>query len=214
MRSRPLPRRALPSGALVRLSAAFGVSSIASPQQGADVPIEKMKVRASHALRRGQPSRPDRRPALGSGAFSYYERNQIARVRDLGLVITTHTNRIWRAGSKILAEIGPDREDQISPLASLKEAGVPFCLASDNAPVSMFNTIWQCVARKDRFTNSVIGPGQMISREEALRAATINGAYLTFEENEKRSIESAVIFAPPQVKCIAPPRTKNLLVPL
>lgn len=114
---------------------------------------------------------------------------QIARVRDLGLVITTHTNRIWRAGARLLEAAGADRAEELSPLASLRDAGVPFCLASDNAPVSLFNAIWQAVARKDRFTGMIIGPGQRISREDALRAATINGAYLTFEENEKGSIE-------------------------
>src|SRR5690606_12082222 len=54
---------------------------------------------------------------------------------------------------------------------------------------SMFYPIWQAVARKDRSTGRVIAPDQRISREDALRAATIDGAYLTFEEKEKGSIE-------------------------
>ncbi len=36
----------------------------------------------------------------------------------------------------------------------------------------------------------MIAPSQKLSREDALRAATIEGAYLTFEESEKGSIET------------------------
>ena len=87
-------------------------------------------------------------------------------------------------------QVGADREDTISPLKSLQDAGVRFALATDNVPVSMFYPIWEAVARKDRASGEVIAPGQRLSREDALRAATINGAYLTFEEDEKGSLEA------------------------
>jgi hypothetical protein len=38
-------------------------------------------------------------------------------------------------------------------------------------------------------TGEIIAPAQKLSREQALRAATINGAYLMFEEELKGSIE-------------------------
>ena len=113
------------------------------------------------------------------------------RIRDLGLVTSTHTNRnIYRTGSILRERLGEEREDDISPLRRMKEIGVPFALATDNVPASMFHPIWQAVARVDRATNEVIAPSQKLSREDALRAATIEGAYLTFEESEKGSIET------------------------
>jgi predicted amidohydrolase YtcJ len=130
----------------------------------------------------------DKRWVLGH--ISLLTRDQIAQARDLGLALTTHTNRyIFRTGSRVLGEIGADREGEISPLASLRDAGIRFALATDNVPVSMFHPIWQSIARRDRATGRVIAPAEKIGREDALRAATIDGAYLTFEENDKGSLE-------------------------
>ena len=124
------------------------------------------------------------------GHISVLTQDQISRMRDLGLAVTMHTNRyIWRTGSRVLDEIGPTNENTISPLANLKQAGIPFCLATDNIPVSLFYPIWEAVARVDRASGRVIAPNQKISREDAIRAATINGAYLTFDEKVKGSIE-------------------------
>jgi len=44
-------------------------------------------------------------------------------------------------------------------------------------------------ARVDRATGRVIGPAQRLSRADALRAATVEGAYVTFEEDQKGTIE-------------------------
>lgn len=124
------------------------------------------------------------------GHLSLLTKDEITRMRDLGIVVTTHTNRyIWRTGQKMLDQVGPATEDTISPLANLRDAGVRFCLATDNVPVSLFYPIWQSVARKERLAGRVIAPSQKIGREDALRAATLNGAYLTFEEKEKGSLE-------------------------
>lgn len=51
-------------------------------------------------------------------------------------------------------------------------------------------TIWQSIARQAGLTGEVIGPHQSISREEALRIFTINGAYALFMEDRLGSIET------------------------
>jgi predicted amidohydrolase YtcJ len=113
-----------------------------------------------------------------------------ARVRDLGLVTSANSNRyISRDGSKNKTELGPARAHEIMPFKRLKEMGVPVSLATDNVPCSLFHPVWQAVARRDMATGEQIAPEQCISREDALRAATINGAYLSMSENDRGTIE-------------------------
>ena len=115
---------------------------------------------------------------------------QAARLADLGIVVTTHTNAyIWKKASELLAKIGRDKEETLCPIRSLLDAGVKVSLATDNVPVSMWPCVWQAVERIDRDTGSVIAPGQRITREEALRCATVNGAWLCMDEDERGTLE-------------------------
>ena len=115
---------------------------------------------------------------------------QVRRVRDLGVVITTHTNGIlWKRGSDTLASIGREREHTILPIRSLLDAGVTVSLATDNVPISLWPCIWHVIERIDRKTGTVIGPDQRISREAALRCATVHGARLCLDEEARGTIE-------------------------
>lgn len=124
------------------------------------------------------------------GHISALTPDEVSRVRDLGLAVTTHTNRyVYKEGHLLKQRLGAARENEISPLRSLTAAGVKVSLGTDNVPVSMFHPMWQAVARKSLYTGETIAPAEKLSREDALRASTINGAWLTFEENQKGSIE-------------------------
>jgi predicted amidohydrolase YtcJ len=115
---------------------------------------------------------------------------QLDLVRELGLCITTHTNAaIYKRGAALRDRLGPSRLNDIVPLRRLLDAGVPVGLATDNVPVSLWHPIWQVVARIDRTINAPIAPEQALTREEALRCATMGGAYLTCEEDLKGSLE-------------------------
>ncbi len=124
------------------------------------------------------------------GHINILNEHDIERTKRLGLVMTTHTNRyIFKEGEAAAGRLGETGADTIVPLAALSRAGVPFALASDNVPVSLFHPLWQTVARKGRDGGTVVSPNQRLSREQALRAATMGGATLTFEEGVKGSIE-------------------------
>jgi len=112
----------------------------------------------------------------------------VARIRDLGLVLTTHTNRhIYKDGDLWVQRRGPQGQDDIVPLRRLLDANVPVAFGSDNLPVSLFGPIWHAVARLSR-NGTLVAPAQALSRQEALRIATRGGAYLTFDEDVRGAI--------------------------
>ena len=114
----------------------------------------------------------------------------IERIVRMGLVLTTHTNNYLYKGLHAQAQrLPPERHGEIVPLRSLLNAGVKISLATDNVPVSPFLPIWQTVARTSYQTKERIGAGEALSRPDALRCATVNGAYLTFDEDKKGSLE-------------------------
>jgi predicted amidohydrolase YtcJ len=114
----------------------------------------------------------------------------IERIVRMGLVLTTHTNNYLYKGLHAQAQrLPPERHGEIVPLRSLLNAGVKVSLATDNVPVSPFLPIWQTVARTSYQTKERIGAGEALSRADALRCATVGGAYLTFDENKKGSLE-------------------------
>ena len=115
----------------------------------------------------------------------------IERIVRMGLVLTTHTNNYLYKGLHAQAQrLPPERHGEIVPLRSLLDAGVKISLATDNVPVSPFLPIWQAVARRSYQTKEQVAPGEALSRADALRCATANGAYLTFDEDKKGSLEA------------------------
>ncbi|MPY75928.1 MAG: amidohydrolase family protein [Alphaproteobacteria bacterium] len=124
------------------------------------------------------------------GHINVLSEDDVARIRDLGLIVTTHTNRyIYKEGHLLKDRLGKSREDDIVPLRRLLDAGVHVSFATDNVPISLWHPVWQAVARKSLYTGETIAPAQRLTREEALRCATAEGAWLSFEEAEKGSIE-------------------------
>lgn len=110
------------------------------------------------------------------------------RLLNLGVLVTSiPLYMIWKNGQSRLDE--PDPHELFLPQRRLLEAGVPLSAGSDNIPVSLFSAVWASVARRERLTNRVLGPGQRLDRLQALKMITRNGAWLSFEESIKGTLE-------------------------
>jgi hypothetical protein len=110
--------------------------------------------------------------------------DQIARIKDLGIVLTTHTNRhIYKDGDRMMRE-GIHDMNELVPFRSLIESGVPVAFGSDNLPPSLFHPMWHATARKTR-SGLVVGESQAIDRGQALKIAAQGGAYLCFDEQKR-----------------------------
>ncbi|MBI3281041.1 MAG: amidohydrolase [Acidobacteria bacterium] len=150
---------------------------------------------AYEAADREQPIR-GRRFTVTHGNFPNAE--AIARAKKLGVVFDCQPAWHHFDGESIAPVFGPSRMKDFLPFRSLFDAGVVVAGGSDHMirfdsreainPYNPFFGMWMAVTRKTA-GETVLGPEQRITREEALKMWTLNGAYLTFEENLKGSIE-------------------------
>jgi predicted amidohydrolase YtcJ len=97
---------------------------------------------------------------------------------------------LYELGDSYITVFGQDRLQCVYPLRSLMERGVVAGLSSD-APVidpNPLTGIYFAVTRKTP-TGQTIAPHEAVSVMQAIRAYTLNGAYASFEENIKGSLE-------------------------
>ncbi|MBW1799115.1 MAG: amidohydrolase family protein [Deltaproteobacteria bacterium] len=121
---------------------------------------------------------------------NYVTESQMESIKKLGVVPTMiPSSNLWKSGSEDVKGADMDKINTYFPFKSFREKEIPFVLCTDNNPIDPLHVFWTVVSRQDRVTGKVIVPEQKISREDALMALTINGAYLTFEEDIKGSLE-------------------------
>lgn len=86
-------------------------------------------------------------------------------------------------------EYGAEKMEWMFAHRSFLDYGIPVAPASDHSPgpYEPLMALQSMVTRKD-FQGRVWGPSQRITLDEAIKVCTVNGAYASFEENEKGSI--------------------------
>ena len=88
---------------------------------------------------------------------------------------------------------GPDRSEATARLGSLQRAGAPFALHSDFnlvvTPLSPLLAAWCAVNRLGADGETVMAPGERISVDSALRAITIDAAYILNRDHCLGSLE-------------------------
>jgi len=113
----------------------------------------------------------------------------LARIKRLGLVVIPFGSYIYYHGEK-MGFYGAKRLKMMFAHRSFLDAGIPIAGSSDHpcAPWNPLAGIQSCVTRKS-YAGKELGLEQRIMPEEALRIYTMGGAYASFEEKIKGSIE-------------------------
>jgi len=113
----------------------------------------------------------------------------VARIKALGAIPLPFSTYVYYHGEKMKA-YGPDRLNHMFALRSFIDAGIRPTQASDYppGPFEPMMALQSEVTRTD-VKGNIWGPQQKITLEEAIRVGTINGAYASYEESLKGSIE-------------------------
>ena len=134
--------------------------------------------------------RSDHRTALEH--FAYTTEDQNRQMKALGMVVSANPYYDYLL-SDIYSEhmLGPDRGRQMVKLGSLERLGVPFALHSD-CPMGPLSPLTLAAAAEQRITinGNQTARAERISRDAALRAITIDAAWVMGAENEIGSIRA------------------------
>ena len=114
----------------------------------------------------------------------------VRRIKAQGVIPTPFSSYVYYHGEK-MKEYGAERLNSMFALRSFLDAGIRATMSSDYppGPFEPMMFLQSAVTRTDTKGN-VWGPKQRIRVEEALRVATIHGAYASYEEKLKGSIEA------------------------
>jgi predicted amidohydrolase YtcJ len=110
-------------------------------------------------------------------------------MKALGVAISAQSP-LYLAGPSLVAYWGPTRAGITTPVKMYLDANLPVSSGTD-APVVPYPPLWTLYhfVTRDTITGGVLGADQRVSRQQALRMATINNAWLTMEERLKGSLE-------------------------
>lgn len=116
-------------------------------------------------------------------------RDHLPRMKALAVAISAQ-NHLFLAGPSLVKYWGAERAALTTPVKMYLDAQLPVSSGTD-APVVPYPPLWTIYhfVTRDTITGGVLGPDQRISRQDALRMATINNAWLNMEERTKGSIE-------------------------
>jgi predicted amidohydrolase YtcJ len=123
----------------------------------------------------------------------------LKRMERLGIIPNFFLFHPWFWGDQHIHEfIGPERAARMVPARTTIDLGMRPCAHSDcpvctpDDPVWPSNPLWgmACAVTRKTRRGADIGPRERVTPAEALRMYTINGAYASFEEGIKGSIEA------------------------
>ena len=117
--------------------------------------------------------------------IAHTDRASLETLARLGVLVTViPVYYVWKGGHWY----DPADGENVMPLRTMLELGLDPAAATDNIPCQPGFTLWAMTARQRRSDAMILGHGQRLDRLSALRALSVSGAQLTFEETEKGPI--------------------------
>jgi predicted amidohydrolase YtcJ len=137
-------------------------------------------------MQRAHP-RPDARPRIEHAAVTSPE--QIARMAELGVTPVPQARFLYEIGDTMAAAVGPDRAPALYRHASFLRAGLRVPGSSDR-PVAGGAPLlgMQSMVLRRSSTGAVIGPDERVDAATALRAYTLDAAWIAGEERDRGSL--------------------------
>ena len=137
-----------------------------------------------------QKERPRKDPRFRIEHCTLINDSLVQRMKTLGVIPTPFSTYVYYHGEK-MREYGEERLKNMFALRSFLNAGIRPTQASDYppGPFEPMMALQSSVTRTD-IKGTVWGANQKVTVEEAIRIGTINGAYASYEENSKGSIET------------------------
>jgi predicted amidohydrolase YtcJ len=161
-----------------------------------DAAVEAMVEAYARIDREDFPVR-DRRPNITHASFMSSE--AIEGMRTLGVGANLQPAWLYLDGTTLRQHFGAERLTWFHPYRTLAEQGVTVGGGSDHMqkigslrsvnPYDPFLGMWTTIVRQPRGSEEPLHPDERLTREQAIRLYTINNAFLTFEEDEKGSLE-------------------------
>jgi predicted amidohydrolase YtcJ len=138
----------------------------------------------------------DIKPRFGHRAtlehFAFTSEDQCRQMQEVGIVVSANPYYHYILSDIFSDEwLGPDRGRYLTRFGTLERFGVPFAFHSDcpMAPLSPLLLAWTAVNRRT-INGNLNGPEERASLDAALRAITIDAAWIIRRENDIGSIRA------------------------
>lgn len=124
--------------------------------------------------------------------YGYADDGTSRRIAKLGAQVSANPFYLYDLADRYAASgLGADRAARIAPLGGLVRRNVPVGLHSDfpMAPAEPLFLAWTAASR-ETMSGKVFAPSEKLTLDQAIRAVTIDAAYMIGMENELGSIEA------------------------
>jgi predicted amidohydrolase YtcJ len=114
----------------------------------------------------------------------------VRRIKALGAIPNPFSTYVYYHGEK-MREYGAERLERMFAVRSFLDAGISVTQTSDYppGPFEPMMALQSSVTRTD-IRGTTWGPGQRVTVEEAIKVGTLHGAYASYEEQHKGSLEA------------------------